>query len=304
MTQAHHENIATRIKVGVAGWSYPDWEGVVYPPGERRSLDRLRYLACFVDVIEINNTFYRPPEERVVAGWCRRVADVENFRFTVKLWQRFTHSREREWRAAELDDFLRRVRPVFDSGRGGVLLAQFPHSFHRTGENMHYLQRLLHGIAGIPVAVEFRHYTWDHADTFAMLDEFGAALCSIDQPLFRGSLKPLERVTGGIGYIRLHGRNREHWFNEASGRDERYDYLYSREDLAPWIERARRMAEGAREVYVIANNHFRGQAVCNAVMMKSSLTGRPAKAPATLIEHFSALREHADPDAPIQETLL
>ncbi|UCD57642.1 MAG: DUF72 domain-containing protein [Candidatus Hydrogenedentota bacterium] len=294
---------SARIRVGVAGWYYPDWQGVVYPSAGKHARDHLRYLAGFVDVIEINNTFYRPPETSDVANWCGRVADIEEFAFTIKLWQRFTHSRGERWRPSELKDFLRRVRPVFDSGLGKALLAQFPHSFHRTPENTAYLSELLGQIQGFPVAVELRHYTWNSSDAFSMLEELGAGMCSIDQPMFRGSLGPLDRVTGGLAYIRLHGRNRGNWFNEKAGRDERYDYLYSDDELAPWIESARRMAERAREVYVIANNHFRGQAVCNAIMFKASLLGRRMRAPAALLENFPVLKAHADPDAPVQETL-
>jgi uncharacterized protein YecE (DUF72 family) len=275
----------------------------VYPPGEKRSRDRLRYLAEFVDVIEVNSTFYRPPEKRVVEGWRRRVADLEDFRFTVKLWQRFTHQREERWSSSELDDFLGRVHPILGPGSGGVLLAQFPHSFHNTCENLDYVRDLMQGIGDIPVAVEVRHHSWSDPEAFTMLEALGAGICSIDQPMFRGSLKPLERVTGGIGYIRLHGRNHKHWFNEKSGRDERYDYLYSNEELAPWVERARTMAEKSKEVYVIANNHFRGQALCTAVMIKSALVGRRIKVPSMMLEHFPALGEYADPDAPVQGTL-
>ncbi len=297
--------VTPRIRVGVAGWSYPDWEGIVYPPGEKRSLDRLKYLAGFVDVIEINSAFYHPPEESVVSDWRRRVGDLADFRFTVKLWRRFTHMREEKWRPSELADFLERLRPIFDWGPGGALLAQFPHSFHCTVKNVAYLEELIRQIEETAVAVELRHRSWDNADTYSMLDGLGAGICSIDQPMFSGSLPPIERVTGGLGYIRLHGRNREHWFNEKSSRDERYDYLYSSEELAPWIRRARAMAaQGAEEVYVITNNHFKGQEVCNALMLKSALTGRRVKAPAGLIEHFPHLADYADPDAPAQGTLL
>jgi uncharacterized protein YecE (DUF72 family) len=309
--------VGGRIMVGVAGWSYPDWEGIVYPPGRGHQPDRLKYLAGFIDVIEINNTFYRPPEERTVADWRCRVEEIEGFSFTVKLWRRFTHQREDKWKPAELEDFLGRVRPLLKGGEtaDGVLLAQFPHSFHCTTENLAYLKELVRRIEGVSVAVELRHNSWDNPETFGMLDELGAGICSIDQPMFRDSLEPVERVTGGLGYIRLHGRNRAHWFNEKSGRDDRYNYLYSRDDLAPWVERARRMAgkiaekgkqkgkQKGKGVYVIANNHFRGQAVSNAIMLKASLSGKRVKAPATLLEHFPDLGKHADPDAPMQETL-
>ncbi len=310
------------MRVGVAGWYYPDWQGIVYPSG-RRGVDHLRYLAQFVDVIEINNTFYRPPETSDVANWCERVADIKDFVFAVKLYQRFTHmgeevpgtgdspdstsqSTRKSWdspRRAELLDFLRRIRPIFDRGLGGALLAQFPHSFHRTPENEAYLRELLRQIEGIPVVVEVRHYTWNSPEALATLRELGAAICSIDQPMFRGSLKPLEQVTSDIAYIRLHGRNKKNWFSEKADRDQRYDYLYSDTELAPWVERARRLAEKAREVYVIANNHFHGQAACNAIMFKSLLLKRPVSAPAQLMKAFPGLKAYANPDAPLQEEL-
>jgi uncharacterized protein YecE (DUF72 family) len=289
-----------RVRVGVAGWYYSDWQGVVYPPG--RGTDNLRYLAGFVDVIEINTTFYRPPEIGDVAGWCERVADLEGFVFTAKLWQRFTHQRGEPWRPEELKDFLWRISPIFEGGFGGVLLAQFPHSFHRTAENESFLKQLVRQMEGIPVVAEVRHYTWNDAEAFAMLRELGVGLCAIDQPLFRGSLKPLEVTTSDVAYVRFHGRNKKNWF-QSDDRDERYDYLYSAEELGPWVERARRLAEKATDVYVIANNHFRGQAVCTSLMFKSLLTGERVRAPAVLIEKFPELKRYTQPDAPMQQEL-
>jgi uncharacterized protein YecE (DUF72 family) len=293
----------SRVRVGVAGWYYPDWNGVVYPPGEARAKDHLSYLAGFVDVIEINNTFYRPPDVHAVLDWCNRVGGGDAFKFTVKLWQRFTHSRDEMWTSSELDDFLLRIRPIFDRGLGGAVLVQFPHSFHRTKENIAYLKRLVRHLEEYPVVVEMRHYTWEGPDVRALFEELGAGICSIDQPMFRGSLGPSDRVSGGLAYIRLHGRNKANWFNDKAGRDDRYDYLYPEEELAPWVQRACIMAEQAGDVYVIANNHFRGQAVCNALMFKALLLGRPVRAPSVLVEKFSILKPYVTPDAPVQEDL-
>jgi uncharacterized protein YecE (DUF72 family) len=265
--------------------------------------DHLRYLAGFVDAIEINNTFYRPPETSDVARWLSQVADIPDFRFTVKLWQRFTHARE-EATPADLADFLTRIRPLFDSSRGGALLAQFPHSFHYEKDNAEYLESLLSRIERIPVAVEVRHQSWNNPEAMSLLRNAGASMCSIDQPrVSRDSLGPLEEVTSEIAYIRLHGRNRKNWFSAKAGRDERYDYLYNHHELEPWADRTLRFAEKAREVYAIANNHFRGQEVCNALMLKSMLLKQPVHAPAKLLESFPALRGYVVPDAPVQETL-
>lgn len=292
---------SSRIRVGVAGWYYPDWQGIVYPEG-MQGTDHLRYLAGFVDAIEINSTFYRPPEPGDVARWCSRVSDLTDFRFTLKLWQRFTHARE-QWSPAELTDFLARVRPLFQQGRGGAMLAQFPHSFHFTKENASYLDGLLDRIAGIPVVVEVRHYSWGNPDALALVRGLGAGICSIDQPMFRGSLAPLETTTGKVAYVRLHGRNRKAWFSANADRDMRYDYLYSPEELTPWVERTLRLSDQAREVYVITNNHFRGQEVCNALMLKSMLVKRRIPAPAGLLERFPVLGDYVVPDSPVQGTL-
>lgn len=290
------------VRVGVAGWYYPDWQGVVYP-SRKQAADHLRYLAGFVDAIEINTTFYRPPDVYDVAGWCDRVGDLEGFKFTVKLWQRFTHSRGERWQPSELEDFLRRIEPIRERGLGGALLAQFPHSFHRTLENEDYLRELLRQIEGFPVAVEVRHYTWNAPEAFELLRELGAGMCSIDQPMFRGSLAPVDEVTSDLAYVRLHGRNKKNWFSETGDRDARYDYLYSAGELGPWEKRTRLLAEKAREVYVIANNHFRGQALCNALMFKAMYTGERAPAPAPLVRSYPELKAYSDPDAPVQETL-
>jgi uncharacterized protein YecE (DUF72 family) len=291
------------IHVGVAGWYYPDWQGIVYPAGMPK-MDHLKYLASFVDAIEINNTFYRPPEPADVARWCGQVENIPGFRFTLKLWQRFTHSREERWEPAELADFLARVRPIFERGLGGALLAQFPHSFHFTRENAEYLEALVSRIGGIPLVVEVRHKSWDNPEAFSLLRNIDAGICSIDQPMFRGSLGPVEEVTGEVAYIRLHGRNYKTWFSSKAGRDERYDYLYKEKELEPWAGRALRLAEKAEDVYAIANNHFRGQEVCNALMLKSMLEKRRVRAPAPLLQSFPILNNYVVPDTPVQGTLL
>jgi uncharacterized protein YecE (DUF72 family) len=265
-------------------------------------MDQLRYLAGFVDVIEINNTFYRPPEPSDVQRWRRQVSDLPDFRFTLKLLQRFTHMRE-EWDPSELTDFLARIRPMFEEGRGGAMLAQFPHSFHFTKENAAYLDGLLDRIAGIPMAVEVRHGSWEDAGALALLRSHGAALCSIDQPMFKESLPPTEELTGALGYIRLHGRNYKTWFSPKGNRDKRYDYLYKKEQLEPWVERALRLADKSKDIYVIANNHFRGQEVCNALMLKSMLLKKKINAPSKLLESFPVLSDYVVPDAPVQAKL-
>src|SRR5918996_3256205 len=80
-----------RIRIGPAGWSYPDWKGQVYPKPQPRGFDPLAYLAQFFDAVEINSTFYRIPDAKTTERWVARVAEHPDFRFTAKLWQGFTH---------------------------------------------------------------------------------------------------------------------------------------------------------------------------------------------------------------------
>ena len=276
------------IRIGTAGWSYKDWDGIVYPHPKPRGFDPVAFLARKFDVVEINSTFYRPPAEKVSRGWAERVSDFPNFRFTLKLHQKFTHERER----ISSDDILlfnRGVEPIAESGCLGCVLAQFPTSFHFRPSNLDYMEQLLGWFGEYPLAVEVRGSEWNNNEFFGFLSEHKVGFCNIDQPHIDKQIKPTEIVTGHIGYVRLHGRNRENWFKEQAGRDERYDYLYSGKELAPWIQRIREIAAKAIDTYVISNNHYRGQAVVNSFQMQHELSGEKVDAPESLIKHYPVL---------------
>jgi uncharacterized protein YecE (DUF72 family) len=131
--------------------------------------------------------------------------------------------------------------------------------------------------------------------------------CNIDQPLFGKSLQPGDRATAPVGYVRLHGRNYQHWFSSRERSAERYDYLYSVEELAPWVERIKIIAEQAQVTYVVANNHFEGKGVTNALQLVSLITNQRVRVPATLKSHYRELESIAlpetEPSAPAQAGL-
>src|SRR5947207_9209087 len=136
------------IRVGIAGWDYPDWEGVVYPTPHPHRFDKLPFLAGYLDVVEINMTFYHQPDAAATAGWARRVAGSPEVRFTVKLIRDLTHiDLPREGQAAQTDDALQReadrfrkgVEPLAAAGRLAAVLAQFPHRFHDRDESRRHL---------------------------------------------------------------------------------------------------------------------------------------------------------------------
>jgi uncharacterized protein YecE (DUF72 family) len=277
-----------KVHIGPAGWSYKDWEGVVYPKKAGSKFDPLSYLAQFFDTIEINSSFYRPPTPTTTKSWARRVADNSEFTFTAKLHRVFTHERGK----ATVEDekaFREAMDPLVEAGKLGAILIQFPWSFKNTDEERAYLMRLLTQFQEYPLVLEVRHVSWNTPAIYEELEERGVGICNIDQPLFSKSIKPAAVTTSGIGYVRLHGRNYADWFREQAPRDDRYNYLYSLDELDPWITRIKEVAKQTRESYVITNNHFLGKAVVNALEIKSILAGKKVPAPLPLFEKYPQL---------------
>lgn len=282
-----------KFYVGTAGWSYEDWEGIVYPPVKGRGFHPLEYLARFIDIVEINSTFYRPATPSMAYSWLRRVQAYADFLFTVKLLQVFTHQRQ-AFTMKDVDDFKKGIEPLAIRQRLAAILIQFPWSFINTAENREYLEKLFSLFTGYPLALEVRHSSWDRPEFYEFLRENRVGFCNIDQPIFHHSLKPSAIVTNPeFSYVRLHGRNYKDWFREEAGRDDRYNYLYSTDELEEWIGRIRKLAEGSNRVFIITNNHYRGQALANALQIKNMLTGEKLQIPATLLEKYPVLKEIA-----------
>jgi len=276
------------LYIGPAGWAYDDWRGVVYPAGSAR-VDPVTYLSRYFNVLEVNVSFYRPVTARMSASWARRVEGAARFRFTFKLYQRFTHQRSEPYTRSDVEEFTAGLAPIVGHGLFGALLAQFPWSFRFNDEAIEYLERIRSDFAELPIAVEVRHRSWEHPEALERLAELGLSLCTIDQPRLRSCIRPVEVATGPIAYVRLHGRNAENWFAEDIETYQRYDYLYSEAELAEWVPRIRRLAETVDEIFVIANNHYRGQAPANALQLRHLLTGEPVDVPDPMFEHFPAL---------------
>jgi uncharacterized protein YecE (DUF72 family) len=282
----------TRIRIGTAGWSYEDWEGIVYPTPHSRGFHPLEFLARYIDCVEINSTFYRPASAVLAASWVRRVAAFPEFQFAVKLHQAFSHERKRPPDAAAVDAFKRGIEPLAAAGRLAALLIQFPWSFGFDEPNRDYLEALLRLFAAYALAVEVRQAAWDDPRTYALLAEHKAAFVNIDQPLIGRSLGPTSVVTNpSFAYVRLHGRNAKDWFRPGAGRDARYDYLYAKDELADWVGRIKSLASSSQSVFVITNNHYRGQALANALQIKNMTTGRKLEVPEGLLRQYPLLEE-------------
>lgn len=277
------------IRIGTAGWQYRDWAGIVYPKPKPRGFDELSYLANFFALVEINSSFYGAPRPNAARTWVQRVASNPGFRFTLKLWKGFTH--ERETTVADERLFKEGIAPLAESGRLGAILLQFPWSFKNDPKNRSYLWALQKRFAEYPLVLEVRHGSWVEPGILDTLAELGVGFCNIDQPLFHRSVRPSAHVTSGIGYVRLHGRNYTQWFSKEADVRERYDYLYSLEELDPWVDRVRQVSNDARDTYVVTNNHNFGKAAMNALELAALLYGRPVAAPPQLVEAYPELRK-------------
>jgi uncharacterized protein YecE (DUF72 family) len=299
------DTVRSPARIGPAGWSYSDWSGYVYPVPRPRGFHEAAYLAQFFDTIEINTSFYGPLRPDLARQWIDRVSANPRFVFTAKLWQKFTHEpfakagpgpKGSSGPLAQMsmqDEEL--VRAGFDvlrsAGKLGAVLLQFPFAFHRDSETLRYLSALLDRFSDYPLAVEVRHASWSDPAFFDLLRRHDAAFCNIDQPIIGRSLEPSALATTSYAYFRLHGRRYDTWFSDDPGipQHERYNYLYSAQELDPWSRRIAEVASSVRETYVVTNNHYLGKAVVNALELIHLLTGNKLTVPEPLRQHYPQL---------------
>ncbi len=310
---------APNIRIGTSGWNYPSgrgtWNGIFYPPTGRRSrpagFDELAFYAEHFDTVEVNSTFYRIPTPRITHRWVERTPG--GFEFSVKLFQKFTHPKmymratgDADATATTDDVNLMRAAldPLLEAGRLGVLLAQFPPSFKNDAASREHLTWLLDAFSECCVSVELRHRSWsdDVGSTVRLLNAHNAAWTQIDEPKFRFSIaqNQLPNVTS-FYYMRLHGRNAKTWWRHDQAED-RYDYLYSGEELKSFADTADAAGRIVKKLYLYLNNHFAAQAVANAVVLKHQLD-IPVEGEyrAAFIERYPAVRDivsHTVPRAP------
>jgi uncharacterized protein YecE (DUF72 family) len=282
------------IRVGTSGWNYPaghgTWNGVFYPARRPRGFDELAYYAEHFDTVEVNSTFYRPPDPAMSARWVERTPP--GFVFSIKLYQKFTHpdmylARDgvTDWDLSigDIEEFRRGADPIAAAGRLAAVLIQFPPSFHAEPATREYLEWLLAAFPEYPLAVELRHRSWsdEAAETRGRLAQGGASWVLIDEPKFKDSVgrgfwgEEVQAISAPQHpvYIRLHGRNAAAWWEHGESED-RYNYLYSRAELAPFARIAKDASRAGRRVLMYMNNHFSAKSVANAAVLKHEL-GQP-----------------------------
>ncbi len=267
----------SKLYIGTSGWSYPKgegtWTGHFYPKGK---IVELEYYSQFFNTVELNSSFYRPPNPRYVHNWVRRTP--ENFLFTVKLWQKFTHpkmykeatGKEAVISEQDVDIFNRSIEPLAKSGKLGALLAQFPPSFKNDDKGQQILRAVIKVFSQYRLAVELRHRSWSDDDSTAeLLRENNVSWVQIDEPKFKTSVAGDLTITSDMAYFRFHGRNKEMWWKGDS--ETRYKYLYSPEEIEELTNKVKLAAGQTQLLFALFNNHWQGYAPRNAVDMKRSL---------------------------------
>lgn len=293
-----------QILVGTAGFSYKDWEGIVYPASLKKKQHPVQFLAQYFDCCEINTSFYGHIQPKIGKQWCDLVAEVSPvFQFTAKLFRSFTHAPGATLQSTSaktlnpLEEDEVKAKEGLDSiaaeKRLGALLIQFPISFKNTGENRDYLESLIKKFREYPLVVEVRHATWDSSEVLAKFTAQRVAFCNIDQPQLGRAVAATEYTTAPIAYVRLHGRNYKEWF-QSDNRNDRYNYLYTPQQLEPWKEKIERLGQKAEKTFAITNNHYKGKAAANALELKSMLNGKKVRAPETLVQHYPELKDFTD----------
>ena len=253
------------IRIGTAGYSYNDWKGEFYPRGIRQG-DMLAFYAHRFPVVEVNSSYYGIPKRENVQRMTEQVPD--GFEFIFKAHEEMTH--KREGRREVFDEFRKALEPACKHKMLGCVLAQFPWSFRRMPENEEYLRQFRKWLPHLPVVIELRNSEWADEGALDLLRDLGFGFCCVDQPRFSRLMPPITPVTSELGYIRFHGRNAKQW-EHAPTRDDRYNYLYSQEELEEWVPKVEKVATESGKTYVIYNNHKDGKSTLNAQQMAQLL---------------------------------
>ncbi len=277
------------MQIGVSGWSYPDWRGIVYPKGCK---DELRFLASLVDFLEVNVTFYRVPDPERTASWVERVAELPTM-FTAKLPQAVTHEGRIE--RGTVSAFHAAMAPLCAADRLAALLAQFSYRLEADERAFALLADVASAFGELaPLVLEVRHRSWRERQAQERAATLGFRIAHLDWPgMASGFAGPDPDVGGPPGptYLRLHGRNTRAWFDKSAGRDATYDWHYGPGEIHDLETRIGQLVAlaGTSPVMVAANNHFRGQAPKVALELLSRVRGHAVDVPPTLLAAFPEL---------------
>lgn len=257
------ESMPVEVWVGTSGYVYPDWVGRFYPRGTS-SKRMLAYYAERFPLVELNFTFYRMPTAADLERLAGRTPD--GFQFVVKLHQSLSHEQD----LTQAAPFRAAVAPLRESGRLLALLCQYPQRFHDSPSNCVQLQTLGEAFTGFPLAVEFRHRSWDRPEVSGWMHERGLHLVSVDVPAI-AALYPRQLVQSSrLLYVRFHSRRAASWYESEK---DRYDYLYTDAELVEWLKEIAAREGQADRALLLFNNCRHAQAAANAERVRELVSG-------------------------------
>jgi len=258
-----------KLLIGTSGFKFDDWKSSFYP-AELKPANWLNYYAERFNCLEVNASYYRLIHPATFSQMAKKVP--EGFEFTVKAYKSLTHEIGEE-SESDFETFVESLKPLLEAGKFGCVLAQFPTSFRNTAESRAYLAELQDRFHDneVPLVVEFRNHDWIAQSVFDFMREHRVGFCAVDEPQFKTLMPPIAMATSDIGYVRFHGRNYQTWWKGGAGGKDRYDYLYSQEELEEWVPKIQQIAQASDKVYVFMNNCFQGKAAKNALQMRELL---------------------------------
>lgn len=250
------------IYIGTSGFSYEDWKGVFYPP-KMTSKDFLEFYAGHYNALELNFTYYRMPEPEQARQMLAKSG--ERLEFVIKAHREMTHEISERSLEEAVPSFLKGISPFISADRLGGILLQFPQSFDYDTEQRVYLKSLIESLLPCPLFVEFRRKSWLRDSVYKTLRDMGVGLVCVDEPPLPSLIPPMATHTSDASYIRFHGRNMKNWY--GTNARERYDYLYSEEELKEWVPKIKTLSEETKKLFIFFNNHAKAQAVTNTKML-------------------------------------
>jgi uncharacterized protein YecE (DUF72 family) len=284
--------VTATVRIGTCSWADEALSKYWYPPG-LAAKERLPYYAERFSTVEDDSTYYRVPTTEMVQGWADRTPDgfvmhVKAFglmtRHPVKLEQLPPDLREgmpvdergrvdrppRELRGAVFREFLGALEPLRSAGKLGGILFQLPPYLVWKPSSLDYLEWANAELGGDRMLAEFRHRSWFEEgvreEMLAWLEERGIAYVTVDAPKTDAKNVPLTVVaaTAPLAYVRFHGRNAATWNKRGGGAAERFDHLYSEDELREWVEPLRELASQSEEAYAFFNNNNQTNGVAQA----------------------------------------
>lgn len=265
------------FKLGTCGFKFPDWKGVVYPPG-LPDQDLLGYYnhTLGLDAVEIDASYYSLLSQRVSEAWIRKTRP--DFSFALKCNRELTLNEKGKVDPLSIDNgevftrFLKSFSLLEQEGRVLCYLAQFGPLFWKSDSALEYLRRFRERFAQRPLVVEFRHRSWlseeEKEHTFAFLEGENLGYAVVDEPQTRSLAPFVPRATTALAYFRLHGRSKQ-WF--GAGMEQRYNYFYTDEELQEFIPHLRQWEGKTRVTMVFFNNCHAGAAMKNALRLRDLL---------------------------------